>query len=181
MEILEGRRTIREFEDQPIPKEDIEKIVHACRISPTARHLQPADILVVTNKEKIDEACNVSVSSWPEEDQKRWAARKELYGVKNVLSCDAPCMIFIHLNERATGNFPMIDVGILSMSIMVAARDLGYETMCVGAIVWGNKEGVEKVLGIPEGKLVMSLAIGKARKEQHLNQREDHMQVRYIE
>jgi hypothetical protein len=33
--------------------------------------------------------------------------------------------------------------------------------MCLGALLWGNKAGLEAFLGIPEGRLAMALAVGK--------------------
>ena len=54
LEALEKRRTIRNYDpDWKIPKEQLDKIMHAAVISPTACDFQGQDFLVVTNKEKI--------------------------------------------------------------------------------------------------------------------------------
>ena len=54
LEALEKRRTIRNYDpDWKIPKEQLDKIMHAAVISPTTCDFQGQDFLVVTNKEKI--------------------------------------------------------------------------------------------------------------------------------
>ena len=91
--------------------------------------------------------------------------RKSKLGVTNVITCDAPCVIFLVKNERADPTFTQIDTGIVSMAIMVAARDAGLETMCLGSLLWGDKSKTEELIGIGKGKLAMAVAIGKARSD----------------
>lgn len=45
---IQIRRSIREFKDQPIPKEALEKIVDAARFAATARGIQPWEFIVIT-------------------------------------------------------------------------------------------------------------------------------------
>lgn len=48
------------------------------------------------------------------------------------------------------------------------AQSMGYSTMCIGAIGLAD---LEEPLGVPKGKAVMGLAMGKAAAEQHLHDR----------
>ena len=143
---------------------------------------QGIDLLVCTNRAKIDEATMITFNSWDETKKARWNHRKEELGVKNVVSCDASCIIFLVKNERADPTFLDVDAGIMVMSILEAARHFGLQTMCLGALLWGNKPGLEKCLGIEEGKLVMAVAIGKPIEgELKLVQKEQLCKATYIE
>lgn len=183
LDALATRRTIRQYDPTyKIPKDVLDKLVAVGLDSPTARDAQGIDLVVVTNLEKIDELTKISFDSWDEERKKGWNERVETYGVKNVVSCDAPCLIFFVNNGNAVPHFLGVDAGIMTMAIMAACREFDLHSMCIGAMTWGNKAGVEKALGVPEGSLVMVLAIGKARDcELILKKKERKCHARYIE
>jgi len=47
-EILKKRRSIREYSDEQLSKDALEKIIEAARFSPTARNVQPWEFIVIT-------------------------------------------------------------------------------------------------------------------------------------
>ena len=51
LEVLKKRRSVREYQDKPIPKDALEKIVDAGRFAATARNVQPWEFVVVTQPE----------------------------------------------------------------------------------------------------------------------------------
>ncbi|OHS99792.1 nitroreductase family protein [Tritrichomonas foetus] len=181
LEALQGRRTVRQYEpDYVIPDSDLEQIVNAGLISPTACNVQDIDLVVVTNRAKLDEVATTALATWPADFQAMFNKRKEELGVKNVVTCDASCLVCLVKNERADPLFTSINNGIVSMSLIVAARALGLETMCVGALLWGDKSKVESLLGIPEGNLVMAVAIGKAKPDHKEQPKEVLCKATYI-
>ena len=129
LEALEKRRTIRNYDpDWKIPKEQLDKIMNAALLSPTACDFQGEDFIVVTNKEKLSKLEEVIINSLPENNfKKHFIERKERHGVNNVVTCDAPIIILIVKNERANDDWIKIDSGIASMSIMIAAQNFGIE------------------------------------------------------
>jgi nitroreductase len=54
-----ARRNVREFEDRPLPRELLERILEAGRRAPSARNWQPWDFVVVTNREQLRELAKV--------------------------------------------------------------------------------------------------------------------------
>jgi nitroreductase len=135
IEALERRRTIRQYEPDEIPKEIMDKIMHAAQLSPTACDFQGQDYIVVTNKEKLAKLEKVVLDSMPENKMKKYfIGRRERHNVKNVVTCDAPCVILIVKNERADKDWIEIDSGIAAMSIVIAAQNYGIESMCLGAV-----------------------------------------------
>ena len=83
LEALERRRTIRQYDpDWQIPKDQMDKIMHAAQLSPTACNYQGQDYIVVTNKEKLAQMEKIVIDSLPEVNfKKHFAQRKERHGV----------------------------------------------------------------------------------------------------
>lgn len=50
LELIRKRRSIRQYQDKPIPKDVLEKIVDAARFAATARDVQPWQFIVITEK-----------------------------------------------------------------------------------------------------------------------------------
>ncbi len=53
MEAIKQRRSIREYQAKPIPKDILEKIIDAARFAPTARNVQPWEFIVITKPETL--------------------------------------------------------------------------------------------------------------------------------
>lgn len=183
LQALMHRRTVRQYEtDYVIPKEHLNKIVDATLWSPTAVNNQDIDLLVVTNQDVLTKVANASMATWNNTNMlKSFNGRKQQFGVKNVVTCDAPCVIFLVKNERADPLFTGIDNGILCMAIMVAAQEFGYESMCIGSLLWGKPNDVEEVLGIKKDSLLMAVAFGKPKPNLLLPPKEIIAKATYIE
>jgi nitroreductase len=176
------RRTVRQYEsDYVIPKDVLQKIVNAGLHSPTANNTQGVDLVVVTNKALIDNISKTSFATWPQPVKDNFSSRTATYGIKNVVTGDAPVVIFLVKNERAIPNFIDIDVGIVTQSIIVAAQEFALDSMCVGSYASGDPEKVETILKIPKGSLAMAVAIGKAKPNPKLLDKTILAKATYIE
>jgi nitroreductase len=176
------RRTYRQYEPgYTIPQDILQQIVNAALQSPTGMNTQDVDLLVVTDKAKLDAASTASFNSWPQEIKDGFSSRPATYGVKNVVTCDAPAVIFLVKNERASEKFLYIDVGIVTQSIIVAAQEFGLESMCIGIYLVGDTAKVEQILGIPTGNLVMAVAIGKGQANAKLLDKKIIAKATYIQ
>ena len=184
LEALEKRRTIRNYDpDWKIPKEQLDKIMNAALLSPTACDFQGEDFIVVTNKEKLAKLEEVVINNLPENDfKKHFVERKERHGVKNVVTCDAPIVILIIKNERADAKWIEIDSGIAAMSIIVAAQNFGIESMCLGVVAMKEtQEKCEELFGLKKGSLVLGLAIGKPKGKIELKAKVIKSKVSFVE
>ena len=63
------------------------------------------------------------------------------------------------------------------MGLMIAAEALGYNSVTLGIIAMPE---VEKLFGL-EKKLVLGVAIGKAKKKVNIHPKENLRKVKYIE
>ena len=87
LEALKHRRTIRNYEpDYQIPKEQLDEILNAAQIAPTSKDLQEVDFIVLRNKEKLNEIEKVILNDFPEDIRKKFEERRQIYGVKNVIT-----------------------------------------------------------------------------------------------
>ena len=182
MEAIEKRRTIRQYEpDYEIPKDILDKIIKAAQLSPTACDFQGQDYIVVTNKEKLEKLEKVVLDCLPENKFKEhFVGRKERHGVKNVVTCDAPCLILLVRNERADENWVKMDAGIASMSIMIAAQQFGIESMCMGVVAMDcTHEKCEELFGLKKGQMIVAVALGKPRGEIKLHEKVIKSKVTY--
>ena len=54
LKLLEERRSVRSYENKPVPEEDLKQIVEAGLYAPSAMGRQDAAVLVITNRELRD-------------------------------------------------------------------------------------------------------------------------------
>lgn len=50
---IKNRRAVRQFAAEPVPREQIEKVVHAGRLSASAKNRQPWQFIVVTDRQTL--------------------------------------------------------------------------------------------------------------------------------
>ncbi|MEM2317941.1 MAG: nitroreductase family protein [Candidatus Bathyarchaeia archaeon] len=143
-EVIERRRSIRKFKPNPIPKEDLKKILDAGRLAPSGGNRQPWQFIVVKDlKTKKDLAA---------------AANNQMF------IADADTVVVTLGDPRESGRLPYKlsatriphrqDPMIAVEHMVLAATALGYGTCWIGAF---NEQEVKKVLKIPEDLEVIAL------------------------
>ena len=182
IEALKQRRTIRSYEkDWVCPKDILETITNVALDSPTGCNCQGIDLVVITNKDKIKAIADATLNSFPKDKQEYFLTRKEEFGVENVITCDAPILYLLVSNERSIKDFVQIDAGIMVEHLLAAATNFGLGSMCIGALLWGNVEEIEKIAGLAKGSLVMAVSIGKPKENLKLPPKERICKATYIE
>ena len=53
LDIAKKRYSVRTYEDKPVEKEKLDKILASAHVAPTAANLQPVKLLVVQDKERL--------------------------------------------------------------------------------------------------------------------------------
>ncbi|OHT14143.1 nitroreductase family protein [Tritrichomonas foetus] len=181
LQTLLERRTIRAYDlSYEIPEDVLRQIVEAVQNSPSALNYQGIDLVVCTNREKLMTVCEEVLNSCPEGMRNRFLERQKATGVKNAVMYDAPCVIFLVKSERCQGGFTDIDAGIISMAIMVAAKSVGLDSVCLGSVSVGMTPKVEELLGIQRGACPVGVAIGKARSDAEPVKKEIINKVTYV-
>ena len=126
---IRSRRNVRAYEDRPIPPEDLERILEAARRTPSSTNQQAWDFVVVTERERLRELAGV----W------RWA--RHVAGSAATIALVMPASD--DPDERETFHY---DLGQVTMSIMLAAADLGIGS---GHASVGDQDLARRILGLP--------------------------------
>ena len=133
IEVIRTRRSIRQFEDKPVPEAMVRQIVEAGMLAPSAGNQQPWHFLVVTNRDKL-----TAVQSF--HPYSKMAAQAALA----ILLCGDPTIC----------KYPLYwpqDCGAAAQTMLLAARDLGLGTVWLG--IYPQEErvaGCRALWGIPE-------------------------------
>ena len=129
---IRARRNVRRFEDRPIPAEDLERILEAARRTPSSTNQQGWDFVVVTERERLRELAGV----W------RYAAHV-------ATSAATIALVMPETEDRDERDTFQYDLGQATMSIMIAAADLGIGS---GHASVGDQALARRVLGLPEDR-----------------------------
>jgi len=158
MSIIKGRRSIRRFQDKPVPEKDLQQILEAVQWSPSWANTQSWEIVVVKNretKERLNEALSPTNP-----------AKKGLPDAPVVLAlCGKVRSSGYYKGEASTklGDWYMFDLGIATQSVCLAAYDLGLGTVIVGSL---DHDKAKEVLGVGEGyELVALIPVGYPAKD----------------
>ncbi len=159
-----SRMSIRNYTDQPVEAEKIDRILRAGMAAPSAGNQQPWEFFVVTDKKKI----------------------KELSGVSEYSVCAAEASVVIVPCYRTEGlRFPVFDTIDLAcatenMLIEAAALGLGSVWLSVAPIEERIKKA-DEVLGIGDDlHAFVILPIGYPMKERDPQDRFDEDRIHYL-
>jgi len=179
MKELRAKRSIRRFQDKPIPQDQIELVLQAMRYAPSASNARNWNYIILTDPEKIRFFSKEVMSMFYLVRKAlklkhiiRWfvsGANKQLLldprtiisinrhlsefeAGKDVIFYNAPCVILIHSPEY--GSMAAVNAGIAFTYGMLAAQSLGLGSCWIGfaqeAIKWNRK--LKKWLQIPKDR-----------------------------
>jgi len=142
--LLRSRRSIRGFEDKPVPRGTVEELLDLARVAPTGGNRQGVRFHVIQDAPRL-QAITEAVMDWAEEHQglaphlASMVAFHRGSGKDNVLR-HAPCLILALMDEATTPMFrrngqftlayaelyaPMLGLGSCWMGLVEAAATSG--------------------------------------------------------
>lgn len=129
---LRARRNVRTYADRPIAPEDLNRILEAARRTPSSSNQQRWDFILCTDRSQLKELSGV------------WR------GAGHVATSAATIAIVAPSSEdpRAQQSIEY-DLGQATMSIMLAAADLGIGTAHASV---RDQELARRILGFPEDR-----------------------------
>jgi nitroreductase len=129
---IRARRNVRTYEDRAIPEDDLERILEAARRTPSSMNQQAWDFVVVTERDRLRQLA------------KAWRYASHVAGSAATIALVVPTSE--DRDERDTFEY---DIGQMTMSIMLAAADLGIGS---GHASVGDQALVRTLLGMPEDR-----------------------------
>lgn len=142
MEVVKERRSIRNYQDRPVPDEVLNQVLEAIRWSPSWANTQCWEVVVVrdpTVKAKLREMV-------PRDNP----AAKSFAAAPVVLAlCGRLRTSGYYRGEVTTrfGDWFLFDLGIATQNLCLTAHALGLGTVIVGLF---DHDRVKEVLGVPD-------------------------------
>jgi nitroreductase len=129
---IRARRNVRQYTDQPIARDDLERILEAGRRAPSASNWQPWNFVVVTHREHLVELAK----AWPQ-------------GGRHIAQSAATIALVARTPEdQRQRNLLQYDVGQVTATMMITAADLGIGS---GHSAVMDQAQAQRVLGFPDG------------------------------
>ena len=149
-DLLVKCRSFRSFDpDKKIPEELLLKFIDNARISAATRNLQPLKYRFVTKKEERDALLGIT----------RWATSLSIKLPPEDHEPAAYIVICHDKNIVEEKPIFMIDVGIVSQTMLLAAKEIGLGGCLIGS---ASGEAIKETLALPENiapKLILALGI----------------------
>ena len=145
MEVIQAiltRRSVRQFQDRPVPEDLVEKLLRAAMSAPSARNSQPWQFVVLTHRPLLRQAATVNPYA-------EMAARAPLA----ILICADTRL------EKSPGFWP-VDCAAAAENMLLAAH--GLELGAVWTGVWPRAErmdGFRRLLRLPEAVIAHSMIV----------------------
>lgn len=178
LDVINKRRSVRKYKDQPLTDEQVQLLLEAALISPSARNMEPWHISVLTNRELTLEWEKVIVQHFIDiKDETVIASNASR---DNKIFYDAP-VVFVISMEEGKG----IDVGIMAQSIALAAKSMGLDSVILGfpRVSFEERYGGkwQKEMKFPEGYVYgISVAVGYDDNYEGKKREADFSKVSYI-
>lgn len=181
IKIIQDRRSVREYTDEPVSEEHLEMILEAARQAPSGENAQPWRFIIVNDPatrkqlgaiagggsgrrftaEFVTKKMQERFSSLQDEAKKRAAFEKLTSGQVSAFLADAPVNIVV-CGKKDVWDMPYdTSAAIENMLLMVTALGLGACWVIAPCIDIRDEERVKALLGMPEGfKAVSIISVG---------------------
>lgn len=150
-ELILKRRTIRKFENKPVEKEKLMKMINAARLAPSGANLQPLKFIAVVTPQLCDKVFSLTKYGGYLKDGTPKDGEKPM----------AYIVVLIDENIRKGGAGE--DAGAAIENLILTALEEGIAACWVANV---NREELRKVLDIKEGLAINSvIALGYPAQE----------------
>ncbi len=162
--VIEKRRSIREYEDKVITKEQVNEIVNAAILAPSWKNSQTARyycLLDSAMKEKFSNECLPSFNA----NNAKNAALVVTTFVANRSGFDRNG----NPDNECGNGWGYYDLGLHNENFVLKAKDMGLDTLIMGI---RDSEKIRELLNIPETEIIVAvIALGHAAKEPDMPKR----------
>ena len=144
-EIIKSRRSIRKYQaDKPVTSEQLNQLLEAAMLAPSACNSRPWEFIAITNRETLNEIARVHPSAKMCET-----------------ATAAIVVVAIPQEGRPEGYFPQ-DCGAATQNILLEASAMGLGTCWCGVYPKEDRvASLRELLNIPESKIPFNvIAVG---------------------
>jgi len=153
LKTISERYSCRSFNEKKPSDEDLNQIANAVIASPSGMNRQNWRVIIVKNRELIDEmeseGMNVLAAMPDQSTYKRIMSRT------GTLYYNAPCMMIFPIEKAEPAGAELVDCGIVSQTAALAATSLGIDNVICGlaglCFATEKADCFKKRLGFPDG------------------------------
>lgn len=157
--VVEKRCSIREYSSKPIGRKDLEKMINAARLAPTARCVQPWEFIIVKNKDMLDSISAMALNG------------KFING--------ADCAIVVLCKET---KYYLEDGCAATENILLAATALDIGSCWIAGDKKDYSQSIVRLLGAPdELKLISIISLGYPESDFSLKQKRNLENVMHFD
>lgn len=179
--VMQDRKSVRKYEsDFKIPQSELEELLVEATTAPSSSNLQPWRFLVIqdeavkkelrliaNNQEQVETASAIIAVLG---DTEMYNNAEEVYTknfelgymdeVTSNMMIENSLKLYSNLPKEVLKNIATFDAGLISMQIMLLAKEMGYDTVPMGGF---NKEAFAKRFELTDNLVpIVLIAIGKA-------------------
>ena len=181
MKVIQDRRSIRNFTEDPVSDQDLDMILEAGRQAPSGENAQPWRFIIVKSEamrkkmgavagggssrrftaEFVTHKMQKRFEGLEDEEKKKKAFEKLTSGQVSAFMADAPVNIVV-CGKKDVWDTPYdTSAAIENMLLMITALGLGACWVIAPCIDIRDEERIKDLLGIPEGfKAISILSVG---------------------
>lgn len=166
VEVIKGRRSVREFLPDEIPEKDLRLILDAARFAPSADNFQPWKFLLlrdVANKTRVKQVVErAAVEKIESLGLKKKETRERIQQYRQFIAklFVVPVLVFVFVDQRRYPKLVCYDGAMAVQNMMLTAHALGYGTSFQTTIF--PEELVKEHFSIPDDyRFICTVPIGK--------------------
>ena len=170
-ECIATRRSSRKYEERPVEREKLEKIIDAGRMAPSGGNSQTTHFIAITSKKVLDELAGIVRGAFSRMEITEGMYRSIQNSIRAskagsyVFHYNAPVLI-VAANKKGYGN-AMADSACALMNMMLEANELDLGSCWINQLHWLDEDPEIHAyllgLGLGEDETVCgSLAVGYA-------------------
>ena len=179
MNAIEERRSIRKYRQQSVSREQIEMLVEAARLAPSAKNRQPWKYIVYTGTEK-QKLLKAMEKGLEKEEKQHSLLPQSAFGLPDAFHTldimrQAPVVLIV-MNTNGTSPYELVDsdgrlseicdslsIGASIENLLLRATEMGLGTLWIANTCFAYSDLME-VIG-EKGQLIGAIALGYAEEQ----------------
>lgn len=152
-DLLKQRQSVRQYQERPVERAVLEKLIEAVRLAPSASNSQPWKLIIVDDPGLKDLVARATFS--PAFSFNQFAPQAPVIAVLTIEKAGLITQVGAVLKKRP---FSLIDIGIAASHFCLQAAELGLGTCILG---WFDERRIRRLLNIPRQKRIgLVLTVG---------------------
>jgi len=140
-ELIKQRQSVRQYQQRPVEKALLDKLIEAVRLAPSASNSQPWKLIIVDDPGLKAQVAQATFS--PAVSFNKFAPEAPVIAIFTVEKAGLITQVGAVLKQRP---FSLIDIGIAAAHFCLQAAELGLGTCILG---WFDERKIQRLLNIP--------------------------------